>query len=66
MFLDAALHLQNRQRRRLLRGGSISNESEGERGNFFAFEKSEVHRFGDRLGRAFDVVREFEFDLYEN
>lgn len=22
--------------------------------------------YGDRIGRAFDVVREFEFDLYEN
>lgn len=39
-----------------------------EKGNeaVFSLEKTEVHRYGDRLGRAFDVVREFEFDLYEN
>lgn len=32
----------------------------------FSVQKTEVHRYGDRIGRAFDVVREFEFDLYEN
>lgn len=39
-----------------------------EKGNeeVFSVEKTEVHRYGDRIGRAFDVVREFEFDLYEN
>jgi len=39
-----------------------------EKGNeaVFSVEKTNVARYGDRLGRAFDVVREFEFDLYEN
>lgn len=32
----------------------------------FSVQKAEVHRYGDLIGRAFDVVREFEFDLYEN
>ena len=39
-----------------------------EKGNetLFSTQKVEVARYGDRLGRAFDVVREFELDLYEN
>jgi hypothetical protein len=39
-----------------------------EKGNerIFSAEKAEVRRYGDILGRAFDVVRHFEFDLYEN
>lgn len=39
-----------------------------EKGNetIFSVEKTEVARYGDRIGRALDVVREFEFDLYEN
>lgn len=32
----------------------------------FSQRKVEVARYGNRLGRAFDIVREFEFDLYEN
>jgi hypothetical protein len=32
----------------------------------FRDQKVEVGRYGGRLGRAFDVVRHFEFDLYEN
>ena len=39
-----------------------------EKGNPTQFrdQKVEIARYGDRIGRAFDVVREFEFDLYEN
>lgn len=39
-----------------------------EKGNeaVFAVEKIKIAGYGSRLGRAFDVVREFEFDLYEN
>jgi hypothetical protein len=39
-----------------------------EKGNetIFRDQKVEVARYGARLGRAFDVVRHFEFDLYEN
>jgi hypothetical protein len=39
-----------------------------EKGNekFFRNQKVEVARYGGRLGRAFDIVRHFEFDLYEN
>jgi hypothetical protein len=39
-----------------------------EKGNeaIFSVQKTEVARYGGRLGRAFDVVRHFEFDLYEN
>jgi hypothetical protein len=39
-----------------------------EKGNetIFRNQKVEVARYGARLGRAFDVVRHFEFDLYEN
>jgi hypothetical protein len=32
----------------------------------FAAEKAQVARYGDQLGRALDLVRHFEFDLYEN
>jgi hypothetical protein len=32
----------------------------------FRNQKVEVARYGGRLGRAFDIVRHFEFDLYEN
>lgn len=39
-----------------------------EKGNevVFSVEKTKVAGYGDRIGRVFDVVREFEFDLYEN
>jgi hypothetical protein len=39
-----------------------------EKGNEKAFriQKVEVTRYGGRLGRTFDIVRHFEFDLYEN
>jgi hypothetical protein len=32
----------------------------------FRDQKVEVARYGAKLGRAFDIVRHFEFDLYEN
>jgi hypothetical protein len=32
----------------------------------FRGQKVEVARYGRRLSRAFDVIRHFEFDLYEN
>jgi hypothetical protein len=32
----------------------------------FRTQKVELPRYGERIGRAFDVVGEFEFDLYEN
>jgi hypothetical protein len=32
----------------------------------FSTEKTELRRYGDLVGRAFDLVRHFEFDLYEN
>jgi hypothetical protein len=39
-----------------------------EKGNEEAFSlaKTEIARYGDRIGRALDIVREFELDLYEN
>lgn len=32
----------------------------------FARQKAEVSRYGTQIARAFDVIRHFEFDLYEN
>jgi hypothetical protein len=32
----------------------------------FAQKKAEPETYGEQLGRAFDVIRYFEFDLYEN
>ena len=32
----------------------------------FAKQKADVSRYGTQIARAFDVIRHFEFDLYEN
>jgi hypothetical protein len=32
----------------------------------FAQLKVDLQRYGEQIGRAFDVVRHFELDLYEN
>jgi hypothetical protein len=32
----------------------------------FAVEKAKIQNYGDKLTRAFNVIRHFQLDLYEN